>query len=401
MRKIIFLFAVLGLFLPVHSFFPFVYGARSLALGYSSLAFNYDVNALYINPSLLTSLSAAMGGFQYQNSFLDYRDISGRLSGIDIHDLEDFAGLDAGRQAALLAELNEVFAAQSPIHGFQMRGPGYAGKGYAIAVATVDAALIQPLANPVLGKLPAEITNADIASLSMKLIGFHYTDYSLAVAMPVSRGIALGATVHYLKGENTVFNAALIAEPFRSGATARDLLRAVWSGAENGFAKLNLDLGASAEFGQFFKAGIVARNVGNPVIGTDGGDLRLARRLVAGLAFRPRRPDRDLPGHRHRPRRPLFQRPGRPAGLARPGKRPFPEPAAPAGRFPERPGREVFPGYQGQRPLRAGLRFQPGKLPVRSRPGPGPAGTREKSRDFGILHAEVKKLTIEISFTTI
>jgi hypothetical protein len=287
MRKIILLFAVLGLFRPAFSFFPFFYGARSLALGYSSLAFNYDMNALYINPSLLGSVSAAMGGYQFQSSFLDYRDVSGLLSGISTHDLENFAGLDAGRQAALLAELNEVFASPTPIHGFQMRDPGYAGKGYAIAIATVDAALIQPLANPVLGKAPQEITNADIASLSMRLIGFHYTDYSLAVAFPVSQGIALGATVHYLKGRNTESNAALVSEPFRSNAAAKDLLQAVWSGAGNGFSKLNLDLGASAEFGQFFKAGIVARNVGNPVIGTEAGELRLARRLIAGLAFRP------------------------------------------------------------------------------------------------------------------
>lgn len=281
------LIAVLGLFQPVFSFFPYFYGARSLALGYSSLAFNYDVNALYINPSLLDSISAAMGGYQFQSSVLDYRDISGRLSAITIHDLENFTGLDESRRAALLAELNEVFASQTPIHGFRMHNPGYAGKGYAVAVATVDAALIQPLANPVLGKAPGAITNADIASLSMRLIGFHYTDYSLAVAFPVSRGMALGATVHYLKGRNTEFDAALVSEPFRSHADAKDLLQAVWSGAENDFSKLNLDLGASAEFGRYFKAGIVARNVANPVIGTESGELRLARRLIAGLAFRP------------------------------------------------------------------------------------------------------------------
>jgi hypothetical protein len=99
--------------------------------------------------------------------------------------------------------------------------------------------------------------------------------------------MALGATVHYLKGENTDFNAAITAEPFRSNAEARDLLKAAWSGAENGFSKLNFDLGASAEFGQYFKAGIMARNVANPVIGTEASELRLSRRLVAGLAFRP------------------------------------------------------------------------------------------------------------------
>jgi len=287
MRKIILLFAVLGLFLPVFSFFPYFFGARSLALGYSSLAFNYDMNALYINPALLDSVTAGMGGYQFQSSFLDYRDIGSRLSAIDIRDLENFTGLDATRQTALLAELNELFAIQTPINGLQMRNPGYAGKGYAVAVASVDAALIQPLANPVLAKEPGDITNADIASLNMRLIGFHYTDYSLAVAFPVSKGLVLGATVHYLKGKNTEFQAALVAEPFRSSVDAKDLLRATWSGAENDFSKVNFDLGASAVFGQYFRAGIVAKNVASPVIATEAGELRLARRLVAGLAFRP------------------------------------------------------------------------------------------------------------------
>jgi len=60
MRKIFFLLMVFGLFLPSQAFFPFFYGARSLALGYSSLAFNYDFNAVYINPGLLTSLQASL-----------------------------------------------------------------------------------------------------------------------------------------------------------------------------------------------------------------------------------------------------------------------------------------------------------------------------------------------------
>jgi hypothetical protein len=287
MRKVVFLIAVFGLFLPALSFFPFFYGSRSLALGYSSLAFNYDVNAAYLNPSLLSSLTMAMGGYQFQSSYLDYRDVSGLLSGISIHDLENFSALDEDRKAALVTDLKEVFASRSPINGFQMRNPGYAGKNYAVAVAFVDAAIIQPLANPVLAKAPGEITDADIASLGMRIIGFHYTDYSLAVAIPVARGVALGATAHYLKGENTEFTAALTAEPFRSHSQPEDLLKAAWSGADHGFSKLNFDLGASAEFGQYFKAGIVAKNFGNPVIGTEAGELRLTRRLVAGLAFRP------------------------------------------------------------------------------------------------------------------
>ena len=278
---------IFGLFLPAFSFFPYFYGARSLALGYSSLAFNYDLNAAYINPALLHSLTASMGGYQYGSSFLDFRDASGRLAGISIADLKGFQGLDAEKKAALLAELSEVFAEKAPISGFKMRNPGYAGKGYAFAIASVDAAVAYPLANDILSKPAGDITDADIASLRMRFIGFHYTDYSLSVALPVSQGIAIGATVHYLKGENAEFSASITGEPFGTGTDAGDLLEYAWSGTEKGFSKINFDLGASAQFGQYFKAGLVVKNLANPLVATELSELRLGRRLVAGLAFRP------------------------------------------------------------------------------------------------------------------
>jgi len=287
MRKYLLLLTVFGLFLPAFSFFPYFYGARSLSLGYSSLAFNYDLNAAYINPALLHSLTAALGGYQYGSSFLDFRDTSGRLAGISPNDLKNFQGLDAEKKEALRAELSEVFAEKVPISGFKMRNPGYAGKGYALAIASVDAAVAYPLANDILSKPAGDITNADIASLGMRFIGFHYTDYSLSAALPVSQGITVGATVHYLKGKNAEFSASITGEPFGAGADARDLLEFAWSGAEKGFSKINFDLGACAQFGPYFKAGLVAKNLANPVIATELSELRLGRRLVAGLAFRP------------------------------------------------------------------------------------------------------------------
>jgi len=276
-----------SLFLPAFSFFPFFHGARSLALGYSSLAFNYDFNAAYLNPALLDSLTLSLGGYQYQDSCLDFRDIGGRLAGIAARELEDFQVLDADRKKAVLADLTEVFSTHAAISGFQVRNPGYAGKGYAFAIALVDAAIVQPLANAVLDRPAGEITNADIASLRMRFIGFHYTDYSLSLAFPVSQGLEMGATFHYLKGHNSEFSASLTTEPFLSRPDADDLLHTAWSGAENGFTKFNFDLGASLSLGQNFKAGLVLKNVASPVIATSQSELRLARRLVAGLAFRP------------------------------------------------------------------------------------------------------------------
>jgi hypothetical protein len=287
MKKIILLIMLCVFFSPVFSFFPYFHGARSLALGYSSLAFNYDFNAIYLNPALLNSLSASLGGLQYQDSFLDFLDISDRLAALSVYNLENFQDLEAGLQVDLQAKLKDVFSSTTGISGFQIRNLGYAGKGYALAMADVDAAVAHPLANPVLDKAVGETTNADIASLQMRFIGFHYKDYSLAVALPVSQGVVLGGTIHYLKGENTEFNASVTGGPFQPEADTKDLLRFAWSGAENDFSKLNFDLGISADLGQYFKAGFVVRNIANPVIATASSELRLARRLIGGLAFRP------------------------------------------------------------------------------------------------------------------
>jgi hypothetical protein len=287
MKKIIFLLMIFGLFLPASSFFPFFYGARSLALGYSSLAFNYDFNAIYVNPALLNSLQASLGGYQYQSSFLDHQDAAGKWAGISAYDLKNFQGLDAETKSLLLGKLDEVFTAKTGISGFQFRNPGYASKNYALAVAQVDAAVVFPLANSVLDKPAGEISNADIASLQMRFIGFHYTDYSLAFAFSLGQGVSLGATAHYLKGRNAEFNASITSAPFLPGANSKDFLQFAWSGAEKDFSKLSFDVGVSADLGQYFKAGLMVRNVANPVISTPFSELRLARRLIGGLAFRP------------------------------------------------------------------------------------------------------------------
>lgn len=287
MKKFTILAAVFGLAMPCFSFFPFFYGARSLALGYSSLAFNYDVNAHYVNPALLSSLVVPLGGYQYATSSLDFRDIGGQLAEARSFDLEHFQDLAAGSRETALAALKAAFSADAAICGFRMRGPGFAGKGYAIALATVDAAVVRPLANAALDKPAAEVSDADIASLRVRLTGFQYSDYSLAVSFPVSQVMAVGATLHYLKGKNRAVDATLGAGPFTPDATAADLVEAAWSGAEYDFSKINIDLGAALELGPYFKAGLVVKNAGSPVIATAAGELPLARRLVAGLAFRP------------------------------------------------------------------------------------------------------------------
>jgi hypothetical protein len=258
-----------------------------LALGYSSLAFNYDYNAIYLNPAQLNSLSASLGGYQFQSSFLDYLDFTSQLQKISAFDLKNFQNLGSEEKNDLLERLKDVFSVNPGINGFQIKNPGYAGKGYGLAVAFVDSAIVYPLVNDVLSRSAGQISNADIASLQMRFIGFHYTQYSFSYAFSLSQRLALGATIHYLKGKASEFNVAIVDAPFRPSSGAKEYLQCAWSGAQKDFNKFNFDLGVSADLGLYFKAGLLVKNVANPVITTEIRELRLPRRVIAGLAFRP------------------------------------------------------------------------------------------------------------------
>ena len=274
-------------FLPAFSFFPFFHGARSLALGYSSLAFNYDFNAIYLNPALLNSLATPLGGYQFASSFMDHSGFAGQLQKISAADLENFDGLSMVQKTDLLERLKDVFSLKSGINGFQTKNPGYAGKGYGLAVEFVDAAIVFPLAGDILAKPAEQVSAADIAALQMRFIGLHYSDYSIAYAFSLSQGLSLGASLHYLKGKASEFDVAIVAEPFRPDAGAKEYLQYAWSGARKEFNKINLDLGVSMGLGAYFKAGLLVKNVANPVIASELRELRLPRRVIAGITFRP------------------------------------------------------------------------------------------------------------------
>ncbi|MCX6553654.1 MAG: conjugal transfer protein TraF [Candidatus Aminicenantes bacterium] len=287
MKKTIIIAVFFALSRPALAFFPYFYGARSLALGYSSLAFNYDCNAVYLNPALLNLLSAPLGGYQYASSFLDHQDFSGLLQKISAFNLGDFQNLDLVKKNELWERLQEVFSLKSGINGFQLKNPGYVGKGYGLAVSFVDSAIIFPLDSDILAKPVEGVTNADIAALRMRFIGFHYTSYSFAFSFSLSQGVAIGGTVHYLKGRAGEFDLAISAAPFQPSAGAKEYLQYAWDAAQNDFSKLNFDLGINADLGSYFKVGLVVRNAANPLIATGVRELRLPRRVIAGLTFRP------------------------------------------------------------------------------------------------------------------
>jgi hypothetical protein len=287
MKKIILAVVCCALCSPVFAVFPYFHGARSLSLGYSTLALNYDLNAINLNPALLASLLTSLGGLQYDNSYLDYFDFAGRLQKISAFDLKNFNDLSLEQKKSLQQDLQDVFSANSGISGFEIKSSGYAGKGYGAAVEFVDAAIVFPLANDILAKPVEQLTNADIAALQMRFIGFHYKDYSVAYSFMISQGLAMGATVHYLKGQLSEFNVAITDAPFQPASGARQYLEHAWSARQQDFSKFNFDLGVSADIGPYFKAGLMVRNVAEPAISTGIRELRLPRRIVAGLTFRP------------------------------------------------------------------------------------------------------------------
>jgi hypothetical protein len=287
MKKIILTIMLCAFCRPVFSLIPYFHGARSMALGYSSLALNYDINAIYLNPALLAQFSWPLGGFQYESSYLDYFDFSGQLQKISAFDLKNFQDLGLEQKTNLLGDIKNIFSAGSGISGFQTKSSGYAGKGYGLAVEFVDAAVIFPLASDILAKPVDQITNADIASLQMRFVGFHYKDYSVAYSFSLSQGLFLGATIHYLAGKTCEFNVAIIDEPFRPVSGTKEYLESAWSDVQKDFSKINFDLGVCADLGPYFKAGLVVKNVAEPSLSTGIRDLRLPRRVIAGLTFRP------------------------------------------------------------------------------------------------------------------
>jgi len=267
---------------------PGYFGARSLALGYASLAYNYDVNAIYSNPALLALLPfSSLSGYQYQYSYLDYSGFDSRLAEIRDHDLAHFVDLAEAEKTELINELREVFAFKTGGYGFSSHRPGYVGRGFGIAVAVVNAGLIFPEASDILAKPVADITNDDIAALRLNLIGFKYSQYSLSYALPLSKTINVGLTVHYLKGKVGNWQTPVNDDSLQGMTDIKDYLQYAWSDPQDNLSKLNLDIGLSTNITQYLRLGLVARNLFSPNLGSSENELRLERRVIAGLAFQP------------------------------------------------------------------------------------------------------------------
>jgi hypothetical protein len=288
-KKIIFLILFCGMALNGFSIIPGYYGARSLSLGYGSTAFNYDINSIFINPAILSSIDYTLWGYQYQHSYMDYRNFAEDLGNVLGNDLDQFENLGQSEKSALFSQLKELFRSKAGMYGFRSSIPGYVSRNFGLSFSLNKTALINPV-HPGENFFNQEIetvTNADIASLQMNFIGLKYKTISLSYSMDFHRSFSVGITLHYLNGKVTAFNRSIVDDIFSVDKEPKDYLENSWDSAEEKFSKVVADAGIVANLGKFFNIGLVYRNFGAAKIRTAAQEIALDKRIIVGLAFRP------------------------------------------------------------------------------------------------------------------
>jgi hypothetical protein len=292
MRKILIFTVLFGFACQLFSIVPFYYGARSLSLGYSGSTFNYDVNIIFLNPSMLSALPYSLSGYQYQNSYLDYKGFTDTLNEVLEHDPAHFESMEAAEKSALFAKMQDLFSSKAGFYGFSSSVPGFVARNYGISVSLVKTAIVNPV-NPaengvdLFSRDPETVTNDEIASLAMNFVGLDYKQVSFSYSMPFSQSLYAGVTLHYLNGKVTEFNAGLVGDVFSTGSDAKDYLETAWGMADEKFSKIVADLAVSMDIGKHFKVALMAKNIGSPKIETALREITMDRRIIAGLAFRP------------------------------------------------------------------------------------------------------------------
>ena len=252
-------------------------------------AFNYDVNAIFINPSLLASLPYTLSGYQYQNSYLDNKNFSDRLSDVLNYDLKNFASLPIDQKEILFSKLHDLFSLNTGIYGFSANIPGFTGRNYGISISLVNTAIISPV-SPGTGffdKAPGTVSNEEIASLAMNTIGLQYKQVSLSYAFNLSSELNFGVTLHYLNGKVTESRPAIVTNVFSKDSGTVDYLEQAWHAADKKFSKIIADLSLNMGVGRYFKVALVPGMSDNPGIKTQLRTINLERRIIAGLALRP------------------------------------------------------------------------------------------------------------------
>lgn len=266
-------------------FSPTFFGARSLALGYASVAYNQETNSIYINPAMLTQLTCPTSALQYQQGYFDYSGLYNRFSDVLKHDLLRFDELNSNQRSEIIGELRDLYASPVFFYGSQVKNPAYGDQGYGSGVSFIDSAVVLPVQNDILKKSEEEITAEDLAGLELDFLGFSYTQYTFSLSMPISQEISIGASLHYMNGKVSDFTRSIVEDPVKTESTIHDYLSYAWKRDEKRLSRFNLDMGVVGSLGKFFSLGLVVKNMFDPKIETPKRTLTLKRRFIAGIAF--------------------------------------------------------------------------------------------------------------------
>lgn len=271
----------------LHSVIPMYYGARSLSMGYSSSAYNYDINSIFLNPGLLSGFDFFISGSQYQADYSSYKGFMESLGDVLENNLINFESLEITDRENIHDKLNQIFDSKQGIYGFASKSVGSAFKRYGLAVSFINTAVINPERTSILDGETGAITGDDLKDLNLDFTGLSYTQYSLSYSLDFTKEISAGVTLHYLSGKVSEFSLPLINDEFTSSSTEKDYLKYGWDGSEDNFGKFITDFSISAMISPMFRASVIIKNYKNPVIETDSGGIVLVQRTIAAVSFRP------------------------------------------------------------------------------------------------------------------
>lgn len=273
--------------MTLYSIVPYYYGARSLSLGYSSAEMNYDINSIFINAALLSELKFSLGGYQFESGNYAYKNFYKNLSNLSINDLKNYSSLNEDARKVISDNLRDIFGSKFGMYGFQANIPGFVVKRYGFSVSFFNLTIINPLDNGVFNNDASNLTTEDIENLNLSFIGLSYRKYSLAYGVDISKNISIGVSLHYLNGKVSIFDKSITDEIFDKKFSEREYAQYGWSEPEEKFGKIIVDVSLSSSVGNFFKVGIIVRNISNPKIETSWRELEIKERIIFSTAFRP------------------------------------------------------------------------------------------------------------------
>jgi len=279
---------LIGVAFQLFSLGPEYYGARSLSLGYSSTGLNYDVNAIFINPALLSNLQQSASGYQYQQSYMDYKNFAEELDSLLVYKLQDFDALAVDDKTKVVNGLESLFMGESGFFGSRANVPGFVTRDYGISFSTFKTAFINPISTDVFNKPAGDITSGDIASLKMNFLGLDYKQISGSYSLGLGGGFVVGITLNYIYGKVADFDISILdSQVFHRGNSTKKYLESAWDPAEEKFSKITTDIGLSMNLGKYFTAGVLIKNMGSAKITTSKREIEINKRITAGLAFIP------------------------------------------------------------------------------------------------------------------